>query len=129
MCDTYHHIIKSSKSSKISKSDYNALTQYQKQQRFMDHDPKKIIMQWFQKIVLDLFKTHSMAYFEIIFVSKQASDLNKDKQVMGNYFFVELNNSPKYVQLLNSIGFLEWLNYKVSNVASNLTQWFEVFYP
>jgi len=73
----------------------------------MNHDPKKITMQRFQKIVLDFFNKHSMAYLEISFVSKQESNLNKYKQVMENYFFVELNNPPKYKKLLNSIGFLE----------------------
>jgi hypothetical protein len=69
--------------------------------------PKKLPCNDSKKIVLDFFKKHSMAYFEIIFVSKQTSDLNKYKQVMENYFFVELNNSPKSIKLLNSIGFLE----------------------
>ncbi len=45
----------------------------------MDHDPKKITMQRFQKIVLDFFSEHSMAYFETIFVNKQESNLNKYK--------------------------------------------------
>jgi hypothetical protein len=50
----------------------------------MNHDPKKITMQRFQKIVLDFFNKHSMAYLEISFVSKQESNLNKYKQVMEN---------------------------------------------
>ncbi len=42
----------------------------------MDHGPKKITMQQFQKSVLDFFNKHSMAYFGITFVRKQESDLN-----------------------------------------------------
>lgn len=41
---------------------------------------------------------------------------------------MELNNSPKYIELQNSQGFLEWLECKVKNITSNLAQWFEVFY-
>jgi hypothetical protein len=41
---------------------------------------------------------------------------------------MELNNSPKYIELQNSQGFLEWLECKVKNVTSNLAQWSEVFY-
>jgi hypothetical protein len=42
---------------------------------------------------------------------------------------MELNNSPKYIELQNSQGFLEWFECKVKNVTSNLAQWFEVLYP
>jgi hypothetical protein len=47
---------------------------------------------------------------------------------MENKFLVELNGFLEYTKLLNLTGFLEWLDCKVSNVVSNLMQWFEVFY-
>jgi hypothetical protein len=39
-----------------------------------------------------------------------------------------INNSSKYIKLLNSTRFLEWFDYKVSNATYNLMQWFENFY-
>ncbi len=53
---------------------------------------------------------------------KQVQIGHEEKKIM------ELNNSPKYIELQNSQEFLEWLECKVKNVTSNLPKWFEVFY-
>jgi hypothetical protein len=74
------------------------------------------------------FKKHLMAYLDNTFVSKQAFIMEIYKQVMESKFLVELKGFLEYTKLLNLLGFLEWLDCKVSNVASNLMQWFEVFY-
>jgi hypothetical protein len=48
----------------------------------VDNDPKRIVTQWSQKNVLDFFKEHLMAYFDIVFVRKQASSLEKYKELI-----------------------------------------------
>ncbi len=70
-----------------------------------------------------------MAYLNNAFVRKQLTNLEKYKQIMENIFLVELNDSPQYIELQNSKGFLEWFECKISDVATNLLHWCEFFYP
>jgi hypothetical protein len=74
------------------------------------------------KIVPYFFKEHMMVYLDFAFVSKQAFGLNKCKQIMESKFLVQINNFLKY-ELQNSPRFLEWLECKVLDATSNLTQW------
>jgi hypothetical protein len=61
-----------------------------------------------------------MAYIDNTFVSKQAFIVENYKQVMESKFLVEVNGFLEYTKLLNLLGFLEWLDCKVSNVVSTL---------
>jgi hypothetical protein len=72
---------------------------------------------------------HTMAYLDGVFVSKQGTSLKNYKQVMEHKFLVELNDLLHYTKLQNFKRFLEWFECKISDVATNLLQWFDVFYP
>jgi hypothetical protein len=54
----------------MSRSDNNTSMQFQKWQKLVDNDLKWITTRWFQKILLDFFKEHSMAYLDNIFVNE-----------------------------------------------------------
>ncbi len=64
-----------------------------------------------------------MVYLHFVFVNNQAFGQNKCKQIMESKFLMEINNSLKY-ELQNSPRFLEWLECKVLDATSNLTQSF-----
>jgi hypothetical protein len=66
----------------MSRGDRSSLTQSWKWLMLVDNDPKRIVTQWSQKNVLDFFKEHLMAYFDIVFVRKQASSLEKYKELI-----------------------------------------------
>jgi len=44
---------------------------------------------------------------------------------MEHKFLVELDRSSQYTKLRIFNGFLEWFEYKILNLATNLLQWFE----
>jgi hypothetical protein len=46
---------------------------------------------------------------------------------MEHKFLVELDRSSQYTELRIFNGFLEWFEYKILNLATNLLQWFECF--
>ncbi len=48
---------------------------------------------------------------------------------MEHKFLVELNDSLQYTKLWDFEKFLEWFECKISNVTTNLLQWFNVLYP
>jgi len=72
---------------------------------------------------------HIMAYLDGVFVSKQGIGLKKYKQVMEHKFLAKLDGSLQYTKLQISKGFLKWLECKILDLATNLLQWFVVFYP
>jgi hypothetical protein len=55
----------------MCKGDRNSLIQLQKWQMLVDNDPKQIGTRQFQKIVLDFFKEHSIAYLDITLVESK----------------------------------------------------------
>jgi len=66
----------------MSRGDRSSLTQSWKWLMLINNDPKRIVTQWSQKNVLDFFKEHLMSYFDIVFVRKQASSLDKYKELI-----------------------------------------------
>jgi hypothetical protein len=72
---------------------------------------------------------HIMAYLDGVFVSKQRTGHKKYKQVMEHKLSVELHGSLQYTKLWISKGFLKWFEWKILNLATNLLQWSDVFYP
>jgi hypothetical protein len=74
----------------MSRGDRSSLTQSWKWLMLINNDPKRIVTQWSQKNVLDFFKEHLMAYFDIVFVRKQASSLDKYKELIKKFGRIKL---------------------------------------
>jgi hypothetical protein len=70
-----------------------------------------------------------MAYLDGVFVSNWKTNLEKYKQVMEHMFLVELNRFLQYTELWIFEGFPKWFECKISDLATNLLQWFNVLYP